>query len=598
MGLQVWLPLTKDLHNQGLNQVSFTTAGATYGATTGKVGGAYSFDGTDDRIYANNISLNNSAMSACCWVKLNNFTSSSYPYIFALGSNTGGTGIQIGLSVWQSDSKIHLVGNGSEPSSEYTPPLNTWIHLCITIQGAITKLYVNGELTNTQTNANSPKTQTCLCLGARSNSTSGAGSAFSYPMSGYINDFRLYDNCLSEKEIKEISKGLILHYPLNRQGWGQENLVLNSGCFTSVSGWTNNQNTTISLDNNELKVVLNQTSSTPGIKTVNTINFSAGTYTASILVKITNRSGTNKIYFPFYLYNGSTTVYSGQPTVLKQYGDYLYEKATFTVSETINNTTLYILQSSPENGETWYIKWVKIEKGSIATPWCPNSFDALYMTMNLNSNIEYDGSGFQNNGIRNGNFTWDTDTAILYDVSTRFLGNNTSSGVAIYYHDISIPNDAFTFGGWFKIISSVGGGSAEYIICLNNNSYSGDIQFCLLHRNNTLSVIVNTIEYSVRSLSLDTWYHVMVSYDGTNAKTYINGVLANTTAVSNRYIANNLILGARSNSVNGTTQQYYSNVKMQDMRVYVTALSEKDIKSLYQNSAYIDDNNIIYGQIR
>ena len=213
MSLRVWLPLNGSLINQGLDKITVANSGATIN-NSGKIGKCYSFDGSDDRVYANNISLSNSAMSACCWVKLNSITNNNYPYIFALGSNTSGTGIQIGLSVWKSDSKLHLVGNGSEPSSGYTPPLNTWIHLCITISGASTKLYVNGVLTNTQTNANSPKTQNCLCIGARSNSTSGAGVSFSYPLNGYINDFRLYDHALSQQEIKKLSQGLILHYPL------------------------------------------------------------------------------------------------------------------------------------------------------------------------------------------------------------------------------------------------------------------------------------------------------------------------------------------------------------------------------------------------
>ena len=113
MSLQVWLPMTKDLRQQGLSDVTVVNNGATFNSS-GKLGGCYSFDGTDDRIYANNVSLNNSAMSGCCWVKLNNLTSADYPYIFALGSNTSGPGIQIGLSVWKSDSKIHLVGGKHE----------------------------------------------------------------------------------------------------------------------------------------------------------------------------------------------------------------------------------------------------------------------------------------------------------------------------------------------------------------------------------------------------------------------------------------------------------------------------------------------------
>ena len=45
-----------------------------------------------------------------------------------------------------------------------------------------------------------------------------------YPYYGDMNDFRIYDECLSKEQIKEISRGLILHYPLN-SGYGNENLI-------------------------------------------------------------------------------------------------------------------------------------------------------------------------------------------------------------------------------------------------------------------------------------------------------------------------------------------------------------------------------------
>lgn len=41
MALQVWLPLTKDLRNQGLAQVSVTNNGATY-TPESKLGGGVS----------------------------------------------------------------------------------------------------------------------------------------------------------------------------------------------------------------------------------------------------------------------------------------------------------------------------------------------------------------------------------------------------------------------------------------------------------------------------------------------------------------------------------------------------------------------------
>jgi len=41
-----------------------------------------------------------------------------------------------------------------------------------------------------------------------------------------MNDIRIYDTALSPREVKEISKGLVLHYPLSMPGG--ENLLKNS----------------------------------------------------------------------------------------------------------------------------------------------------------------------------------------------------------------------------------------------------------------------------------------------------------------------------------------------------------------------------------
>ena len=104
-------------------------------------------------------------------------------------------------------------------------PLNEWHHLCFTYKNTESKLYIDGTLRYTGTNAGSYKTSHNLTLGARSNSANGAGSSFYYPMEGYLNDFRLYDHCLSAKEVKEISQGLVLHYKLDDMMRSNENLL-------------------------------------------------------------------------------------------------------------------------------------------------------------------------------------------------------------------------------------------------------------------------------------------------------------------------------------------------------------------------------------
>ena len=69
-----------------------------------------------------------------------------------------------------------------------------------------TKYYLNGELKLTGSAGTIPSGD--YFVGAWKTSAQ-------QNYKGKINDVRIYDTCLSANEIKEISKGLVLHYPLN-----------------------------------------------------------------------------------------------------------------------------------------------------------------------------------------------------------------------------------------------------------------------------------------------------------------------------------------------------------------------------------------------
>ena len=45
--------------------------------------------------------------------------------------------------------------------------------------------------------------------------STAAGTASGTYLNGFLNDVRIYDHCLSDKEVEEISKGLVLHYKLD-----------------------------------------------------------------------------------------------------------------------------------------------------------------------------------------------------------------------------------------------------------------------------------------------------------------------------------------------------------------------------------------------
>lgn len=214
MSLRVWLPLTKDLRNQGLDDVTITNNGTTFDAN-GKLGGCYSFNGSNNKIEISN-APNPNNISIALWFKRNaNTNTRQFLY-------TQWNGITVEL---ETDGRLTCSVNTADGQTGYcrsTVAITTssgWNHVVYTYkEGVGTNLYLNGSLIASAVVTKPIKWST----------TVGNIGYYNTYFNGLMNDFRIYDHALSAFEIKEISKGLILHYPLNRNGWGQENLLPNS----------------------------------------------------------------------------------------------------------------------------------------------------------------------------------------------------------------------------------------------------------------------------------------------------------------------------------------------------------------------------------
>jgi hypothetical protein len=90
------------------------------------------------------------------------------------------------------------------------------------------------------------------------------------------------------------------------------------------------------------------------------------------------------------------------------------------------------------------------------------------------------------------------------------------------------------------------------------------------------------------------WHHYVMTGNGTKCYVYLDGEL---WAEAKTYKA----ISGTSIYINGwgnTTDYCYDNMDMSDFRIYATALSASDVKSLYQNCATIDPDGTIRGQIR
>lgn len=467
---------------------------------------------------------------------------------------------------------IYLCSGGTEPSSGYTPNLNEWHHLAFTADGINKKLYIDGELVHTTIDGTTILSSTNLSLGCRS--ASGNNSSGTYFWAGKLNDFRLYDHCLSPMEVKELSKGLCLHYLLDNGGWGGENL----DNFSSVtSNWTmeslTGSNYTDPSHGNVIKLVTNAANQRM-YHNVTNLWQSNQVYAVSFLAKSDQNGTTCDMSRSIADFSPTFTL----TTRWKRYSGKITSTATpggGTLSFRIN-----------QSGATVYITQIKLEKGEFSTPWSPAPSDSLYTSLGVGGTTEYDASGFCNNGTKSGSFSYSGDSP-KYGASTHFNGNN--------YISLTSPNTEIrTLSLWvkFKTISSY-----QNVIFVDGKSHLG----LGLYSGGILTGTSGPGSYNSfdkTQLITNKWYHFVVVNDGTingtTRKLYINGVLQTTNGNASNwsYGIDELQLGRRVSTTDGFDGE------LSDLRLYATALSAADIKSLYNNNAYIDSANNIYGQIR
>lgn len=565
MSLRVWLPLTKDLGNQGLDDVTITNNGATFDAS-GKLGGCYSFDGSDDFISLNDSNLYNifkggaQPFSICFWA----YHADTTRAIIFGDYGLSGT-IRFNIELNTSHSVRFYWAASPDTTGQIFAALNTWSHLAVVYDGTKICFYMNGELKTTYngTLATKNKTSGLFYLGRDSRTGTTA-------FNGRLNDFRIYDHCLSPLEVKHISQGLILHYPLNRNGWGQENLIANSNVEKSGKGG----------------LILYDLTTT-GINTVlgKTMRISADIKSDMInsILDCYVRSSSSQSMC-------SNTIFTNIGTDYKRY-------SMTTICNTNQSLTpqWFAFRSNGSNGTTstatFTIKNVKLEIGENTTPWSPASSDVLATTMGLNDNIEYDVSGYGNNGTRTGTFSWTSDTP-KYNVSTIFTEGCSISTI----NNLANPCSEFSVGGWVNLMEGYVKNNGCHLITFNGTycriciSKDGLAVRILLTNGSTNYMSGSTLKDS--ALTANKWNYFVITFKNGIIKIYINGLLdadltANITQIN--FPSSNISIGQHGSEK--------PNAKVSDFRIYATALSAEDIKSLYNNSAYIDNQGNIYGAV-
>lgn len=561
MSLRIWLPLNGNINNQGLSNAVITALSTPTYSNNGKIGqcayGAYKI----------NYKQTNNEISVAFWICLTG--SSQWADIFSFGTglnrieNISASGSTSCMQHWYSTSDSAFITG----QDLFTLTVGKWTHVIMTADGQNVKFYIDGQLVKTTAQTSTVSTglfnRDYFYIGCRD------GDA-SYPYLANLNDFRLYDHCLSQKEVKELAKGLVLHYRL--AGPGQENLVtsLSAGGQTSVDG-TYAVHT--SRTNADTYFYANLSSSlNPGDKVTVSCDVSGFA------------SNDYQWNFPFWSKG------SGLEFWLKNG----HCSKTFTVPSGVSASNRIIFDDiGVINGFTRgdsiiYIKNFKIERGGVQTPWCPNPADLLYSTLGYNNNIEYDCSGYCRNGTKSGTITWDVDSP-RYTTSYKFNGSSCIKNNQFYF-----DSPIWTVSLWYKYNTAPT--AYEGFICLSKSDGSdSNKKFAIMPNSNYIWFKAENSSATISSLKVGEWCHLAIVSNGTSATIYENGVQRATTTISSSITgAYDLVVGARASSAGAATTSVYNKGNISDVRIYTTALSADDIAELYHSAVIVDSTGKNY----
>ena len=605
MALRVWLPLNGNLENKGLGNLGKPSYNDFSIYDNGKIGKAYQ----GNIIYHLGNDFLSNKWTIALWVKKDTDWIQYNDILLCKNGSTSGDA-QFYLSII-SGAKLNIGINlhSEQYTYNYTFTTNTWYHIAAAFDGANYYLYLNGELVKTGTDTSTYSTPALnFCIGTRSQNEAGTSS---YGQSKIINDVRIYDECLSPKQIKEISKGLVAHYKLdnpytettinlapginsltpyttnNSPAW---DTTLNGTPMINPSGWSNGYNSGVTDPTNgyhahwiresgqwemifpNLNSVIGQTGRWEGISgSVSTQDILAGEkYTISWWQKTDNLNlaAWGGIYYK-KTSDGTTNFWDSCPTLgyNTKLNTWQFMYKTFTRSSEYvqhdGGQSIYVYGGNSNEG-TIYVKDVQIVRGDHPLPYAVGTRNG--------QSYEVDCSGNGYTATKSGTLTFNSDSPRYsgsMSFSSSFIGSPAGAVLA--------SSKDFTITGWFYHTS----GTTYYA---SVESYNTSV--CLESGRFFVYPSSGGAYVGTWSATNNVWQMVTLVHNSV-AKTltlFVNGVQTAQVATDGTIYANNTLnIGGRQNSAD-----YKGSVS--DFRIYATALSADDIKNLYMVGASIDNN--------
>jgi hypothetical protein len=456
---------------------------------------------------------------------------------------------------------------GSVETASHTMVYDTWVHYLLNWdrQNNTIYFYVNGEQTGSSFFDKTDLPSRNFLMNSKG-IYGGSGPGTTLPLR--IDDVRVYNHVLSEKEIKELAKAKVLHYTFDEFQEPTVNLIAGKTIATSHSkfypggvanGW---EITGVANDNPRLTLTNGSTPLSPStVYTFSALYWHSHNIVDDVYLQF---AGTGYpeggVYFqPFT----SQTASLGGYYSIKDLGNgWKHCSGTFTT--TANTTAINaIFFDSDTAGYVCFLGNIQLEQKSYATPFVNGT-----RTGSVSDNSEYkkvDSSGYETNAVLALATTpqWVEDSRIgkgayKFDgADQRITSNLTSTQLAsLTSCSISFWRKSSALASWIPFM----GHSTEYYIMATS---SGTGAF---HHGNTggaKSIYVDGAVSTTPSTDLTSWHHYVITDVDLSAWTAF-------------------IIG-------GYPGEWQLKGLLDDVRIYNTVLSADDVKELYNTRAQIDD---------
>lgn len=583
MGLQVWMPMIGNINNQGLSNLSNLSGNYVQG-TCSTFGKCLNVPNSSPISFTADGLVNAKKFSVCFWTLADNSTKADCNQMLQLGDKKtdGSYGSNFRFESCTTypracsfhNNDIYAITGGSRILGSSN---GTWYHVCVTYDGTELKSYTNGNLIGTD-----------VGNGGYLTGYVQIGSANYF---GLMNDLRIYDEVISQKQIRGIYNLQIIHYPLNNiYEVGITNKYFGDAAEGDL-GCSDYITRTKLADERGYNYKLSYTGTGKdmwnALTTGSHFSFTAGKiYYYSCKIRCHSKSHTQLFLRAARCDNDWVTNMVDTLNADGQWHEY-------TVSQTINA-----------------------------------NFDRSGTTVTCNPLVEFYTNDMSTNGM---SYTFDVDikdiqvtegqkysfianemvTSSVSDISG--YSNNASVGIGVqsprydacYYFSaksyLKFPNPIYakktiwglTINMWVRLDSGCGG-YATILSGLNNPTSNFPWLAVNTEGSGLWSYIwSNMPQYgrgmSNEGLSLNTWYMITYVFNSGSVYWYLNGTRKGDITKYNtlHYINADMEYLALGNSYSGT--QWNTNFCgwISDFRMFTTVLSADDVKALYQNSASI-----------